>query len=88
MGYPARLVRHASWASARCSRSHLARHPAQRPYSIKAEAASTSTLQILDPSRLTVTKTKSPKPLSKPEDLVFGREFTGVFRARLAVCFL
>ncbi|KAF4458908.1 branched-chain amino acid aminotransferase cytosolic [Fusarium albosuccineum] len=49
---------------------------AQR-FSIKAEAASAAKPVGLDPSRLTITKTSSPKGLSKPEDLVFGREFTG-----------
>ena len=46
-------------------------------YSIKAQAASAAKGQGLDPSKLTITETKSPKALSKPEDLVFGREFTG-----------
>lgn len=31
----------------------------------------------LDASKLSITKTTSPKALSKAEDLVFGREFTG-----------
>ncbi|KAM0255372.1 hypothetical protein ACHAQJ_005814 [Trichoderma viride] len=53
--------------------------PAYRParfYSVKAEAASTSKQRPLDASRLTVEQTKAPKSLSKPEDLIFGKEFT------------
>ncbi|KAF4984905.1 hypothetical protein FDECE_16996 [Fusarium decemcellulare] len=61
--------------SARASSLRLCHH-AQR-FSIKAEAASAAKPVGLDPSRLTITKTSSPKGLSKPEDLVFGREFTG-----------
>lgn len=55
-------------ASLRCAR-----------YSIKAEAASAAKPLGLDPSRLSITKTSHPKALSKPETLVFGREFTGKF---------
>lgn len=77
------LLRNASWAVAHGSGS-LSVRQLSRLYSIKAEAASVSKLQILDPSRLTITKTKTPKQLSKPEDLVFGREFTGAFRDPLS----
>lgn len=49
---------------------------AQR-YSIKAEAASAVKPQGLDASKLTIERTGKPKGLSKPETLVFGREFTG-----------
>ncbi|KAF5980543.1 branched-chain amino acid aminotransferase [Fusarium coicis] len=48
---------------------------AQR-FSIKAEAASTVKPLGLDASKLSIEKTGKPKGLSKPEDLVFGREFT------------
>ncbi|WKT46317.1 Branched-chain amino acid aminotransferase II [Fusarium oxysporum f. sp. vasinfectum] len=48
---------------------------AQR-FSIKAEAASTIKPLGLDASKLSIEKTGKPKGLSKPEDLVFGREFT------------
>ncbi|KFH45918.1 Branched-chain-amino-acid aminotransferase-like protein [Hapsidospora chrysogenum ATCC 11550] len=47
-----------------------------RPFSVKAAAASSSSRRPLDPSKLHITKTKHPKTLSKPEDLVFGKEFT------------
>lgn len=56
--------------------------PAYRParfYSLKAAATSTSVQRPLDASRLSVEQTKNPKSLSKPEDLVFGKEFTGNF---------
>ncbi|KAL6857734.1 branched-chain-amino-acid transaminase bat2 [Amphichorda felina] len=49
---------------------------AARPFSVKADHASASKQRALDPSKLQITKTKHPKALSKPEDLVFGKEFT------------
>ncbi|ORY62643.1 aminotransferase [Pseudomassariella vexata] len=49
---------------------------AARCYSIKPEAASTSKPVGIDPSRLTITKTTTPKTPSDPATLVFGREFT------------
>lgn len=36
-----------------------------------------SQLPGLDASKLSITKTQSPKALQKPEELVFGKEFTG-----------
>ncbi|EKJ69067.1 hypothetical protein NXS19_013731 [Fusarium pseudograminearum] len=48
---------------------------AQR-FSIKAEAASSAQHMGLDASKVTVQKTGEPKGLSKPEALVFGKEFT------------
>ncbi|KAL6886414.1 aminotransferase [Trichoderma longibrachiatum] len=62
-------------SASRASRFLPAHRPA-RLYSIKAEAASHSKQRPLDASRLTIEKTKKPKPLSKPENLVFGKEFT------------
>ncbi len=50
---------------------------AARPFSVKATGASAATQAALDPSKLTISKTTKPKTHSKPEDLVFGREFTG-----------
>ncbi|KAJ9151351.1 Branched-chain-amino-acid aminotransferase [Pleurostoma richardsiae] len=47
-----------------------------RNYSIKPEAASTSKLQDLDPSKLSITQTQKPGALKKPEELVFGANFT------------
>lgn len=51
-----------------------------RQYSIKLQAAATPKLAGLDSSKLQITKTTTPKTISKPEDLVFGREFTGTCR--------
>lgn len=48
-----------------------------RLLSVKAEAASQAKERDIDPRKLQITKTTTPKGLSKPEDLVFGREFTG-----------
>jgi branched-chain amino acid aminotransferase len=45
-------------------------------FSVKAEAASIASQNDIDPRKLQITKTTNPKGLSKPEDLVFGREFT------------
>lgn len=33
--------------------------------------------QDIDPSKLTVEKAKTPGPLRKPEELIFGATFTG-----------
>lgn len=75
---PLLLTRSALRGATRASSSRLLPLcQAPRLYSIKAEAASTSKLRPLDPTKLSVTTTTHPKPLSKPEDLVFGREFTG-----------
>jgi branched-chain amino acid aminotransferase len=49
-----------------------------RSYSIQAESASTIKLQEIDPSKLTVQKTTTPKELVPPNELVFGRTFTGM----------
>ena len=77
----ASFARTALRAASACRSSRLpayrAAAVAARFMSIKAEAASSAKHQALDASKLSITKTKSPKPLSKPEDLVFGREFTG-----------
>ncbi|CAG8975106.1 hypothetical protein HYALB_00008947 [Hymenoscyphus albidus] len=47
-----------------------------RSYSIHANAASTAKIQDIDPSKLTITKTKAPKELIPASELVFGRSFT------------
>lgn len=48
-----------------------------RPFSVKAEAAQATKQAGIDPKKLSITKTSSPRQISKPEDLVFGKEFTG-----------
>lgn len=73
----ATFARSAVWAASRSSRTLQASRPL-RLFSIKAEAASDSKQKALDPNRLSITQTSSPKPLSQPETLVFGREFTGM----------
>ncbi|XMA10203.1 hypothetical protein WAI453_002994 [Rhynchosporium graminicola] len=45
-------------------------------YSIKATAASGSKIQDIDPSKLSITKTTTPRELVPPNELVFGRTFT------------
>ena len=52
----------------------------ERSYSIQAESASTIKLQDIDPSKLSITKTTTPKGLVPPNELVFGRTFTGMFK--------
>ncbi|KAK5987841.1 Protein TWT2 [Cladobotryum mycophilum] len=69
------LSRTALLSATRASRLAPVCRPA-RLYSIKAEAASSAQPRPLEASRLNITKTSKPKPLSKPEDLVFGKEFT------------
>jgi hypothetical protein len=49
---------------------------ARRSYSIHADHAA-PTLQELNASKLTITRTTNPKPILPPEDLVFGKTFTG-----------
>ncbi|CAZ81609.1 unnamed protein product [Tuber melanosporum] len=39
-------------------------------------AYSTQTIPDIDASKLTITRTQTPKALMKPEDLIFGRNFT------------
>lgn len=48
-----------------------------RTYSVKAEAASATKLKNIDPSQLKITQSKTPKTLLPPNELVFGRSFTG-----------
>jgi branched-chain amino acid aminotransferase len=55
----------------------LASRQAARWYSIQPEAASSSKPVGIDPAKLHITKTSSPKTPSDPKSLVFGREFTG-----------
>ncbi|KAI1078882.1 branched-chain amino acid aminotransferase [Whalleya microplaca] len=65
--------------AARYSQTHSSVLPAtqiSRWYSIKPEAASTAKQLDLDPTKLSITKTTSPKTLTDPAKLVFGREFT------------
>lgn len=63
--------------AARAPRFSTARQ-GPRMYSVKATSASKAKLQDIDPRKLQISKVAQPKALSKPEDLVFGRQFTGM----------
>ena len=52
--------------------------PLRASYAIpRTYSASTKPLADLDASKVTITKTASPKSLLPLEELVFGRTFTG-----------
>ena len=51
----------------------------QRLYSIKTDEATLETLPDIDPSKLHVTETITPKELVPAQELVFGRHFTGTW---------
>ncbi|KAK4190794.1 aminotransferase [Podospora australis] len=65
-----------SSSSSSSSSSSPSAAQAIRNYSVKAEAASTAQPLDIDPSKLSIQKTSSPKPLLASKDLVFGRNFT------------
>ncbi|OCK86377.1 branched-chain amino acid aminotransferase II [Lepidopterella palustris CBS 459.81] len=48
----------------------------RRAYSIHAGGSVGEKIQDIDPSKLTITKTTTPKDLLPPEELIFGRNFT------------
>ena len=54
----------------------LIRERCQRWYSLHPEQ-NVEKLQELDATQLQITKTTTPKQLTPPKDLVFGRTFTG-----------
>ena len=58
------------------SQAPLASWLAARRYSITPEAASDTELQGIDASKLVIQKASTPRALKKPEDLVFGQNFT------------
>lgn len=68
-------LRRALLSSARTTRIAATPCRAARFYSAQAQATK---LKELDASKLCITKATQPKPLSKPEDLVFGKMFTGM----------
>lgn len=65
--------------SSQISRSLLQRswQTGRRCYSIKPEAASKAVPQDVDASKLVIETTKTPKPLKKSEELIFGQTFSG-----------
>ncbi|KAI1387777.1 branched-chain-amino-acid aminotransferase [Hypoxylon trugodes] len=58
------------------ARSSYALQQTQRWYSIQPEAASSAKPIDIDPTKLAITKTQSPKTPKDPSQLIFGREFT------------
>lgn len=48
----------------------------RRAYSIHADAPSGVKIQDIDPTKLSITKTTTPKDLLPPRELLFGRNFT------------
>jgi branched-chain amino acid aminotransferase len=62
--------------STQTSRTLLGSWQSARSYSITPEAASTSKPLDIDPSKLVVEKTTKPGSLKKPEELIFGANFT------------
>lgn len=59
---------------------------ASRTYSVKAEAASATKIQNIDPTKLSIVRTKTPKELLPHNELVFGRTFTGMSTTQLSLC--
>lgn len=51
---------------------------ARRYYSVPPDQAALSKLPEIDPSKLELSNTSSPKDLVPDEELVFGRTFTGL----------
>ena len=49
----------------------------RRTYSIHADASVGTKIQDIDPTKLSITKTTNPKDLLPPEELIFGRNFSG-----------
>jgi branched-chain amino acid aminotransferase len=49
----------------------------RRAYSIHADASVGTKIQDIDPTKLSITTTKTPKDLLPPEELLFGRNFSG-----------
>lgn len=66
------------------ARPALARPAFARVYSIHVEPASRQ-LPDIDPAKLVVTQTQTPKPVPAAEGLVFGQSFTGVSHRLCAV---
>ena len=58
----------------------------RRAYSIHANVSVGEKIQNIDPSKLTITKTTTPKDLLPPEELIFGRNFSGKSTSGVIVC--
>jgi branched-chain amino acid aminotransferase len=59
-------------ASLRCR----TRPQTQRAYSIHADVSVGEKIQDIDPTKLSITSTTTPKDLLPPEELLFGRNFS------------
>ena len=59
--------------------------PCRRLYSIQAQEDSIARLPGIDASKLSITNSTTPKELVPPQELVFGRTFTGYHTADLQV---
>ena len=49
----------------------------RRPYSIQSQEEAIAQLPDINPSALSITRTTTPKQILPPEELIFGRNFTG-----------
>lgn len=49
-----------------------------RLYNVQSNEAAIAKLPGINPGALSVTRTTTPKNLLPPEELVFGRNFTGI----------
>ena len=56
----------------------------RRAYRIHADASSRAKIQDIDPTKLSITKTTTPKDLLPPKELIFGHNFTGMYPLRPA----
>ncbi|KAF2267127.1 branched-chain-amino-acid aminotransferase [Lojkania enalia] len=76
---PLRLIpslSHSFTYSAASELSASVRRRSSRAYSIHANASVGTGIQNIDPSKLSITNTTTPKQLLPPEELIFGRNFT------------
>lgn len=69
------------------SRAEIPRRPfphrqCQRLYSIQSDEAAIARLPGINPEALSISRTTTPKELLPAEELVFGRNFTGMLRSR------
>lgn len=72
----ARLAGRSCFSHGTAATRHHVQAQAQRQYSIQAPDASDPALSKVDVSRLSITKTTTPKPITPNSELVFGRTFT------------
>lgn len=73
------LLKSTLWSSKTLlSHSSKAQIPIHRQYSIQSNEAAIKKLSGINPDLLSITTTNTPKDLVPPEELVFGRTFTGI----------